>query len=224
MPVSPRAFSARTRLEPINPAAPVTTISMAVSGKEFFGMNHRGTKLAYDNARSLVGQFYGLGEGGACRKHDAQNGNYRIPRSADIVHFPRDCRNVEAFAFAVQRHALFAARNQQRIQAELAAQLLRAPGQVVLALPAPGDFTEFRPVRRKQRSVLVARIVVAFGIDKYRFSRRARRLDHAFYMPQPALAVVGQDDEVGISEPGLEIRELRQQDFVTGFGFEIDTQ
>ena len=40
-------------------------------------------------------------------------------------------------ALAIQRHALLAARQQQRFQAELPAQLLRAPRQVASLFQAP---------------------------------------------------------------------------------------
>src|SRR5260370_26337999 len=97
MPVSPRAFSALTILEPIKPTAPVTTIYMrtiqkcspsSLAFEQFFRVNHRGAELAYDDSGRFVGELHGFSESGAGRQHHAQNGNDGVSPAADIVHFP----------------------------------------------------------------------------------------------------------------------------------------
>src|SRR3954471_5356687 len=110
--LSPRAFSALTRLEPMKPAAPVTTIYICGSVEKFFRVDYCGAEFANDNSGCLVGKRNGLGKTGAPRQHDTQNCNHRIPGTADIVHFPRNCGDMQALAFAVQSHAFLASRNQ----------------------------------------------------------------------------------------------------------------
>src|SRR5436190_19997441 len=100
--VSPRAFSALTKLEPMKPAAPVTTIYISASVKKFFGLNYGGAEFANDNSRCLVGKRHGLRKAGARRQHDTQNRNHRIPRTADIVHFTRNGGDMQALPRAVQ--------------------------------------------------------------------------------------------------------------------------
>src|SRR6267154_6871316 len=68
--VSPRAFSARTRFEPMNPAAPVTTKDMFFQplsslrqlGHQFLGMDYSRAELAHDDPRCLVGSHNGIVE------------------------------------------------------------------------------------------------------------------------------------------------------------------
>ena len=50
------------------------------------------------------------------------------------------------------------------------------------------------------------------------------KLDHSRDVRQPALAVVGQDDDVPIGDHPLVVRELVEQDLVTRRGLKVDTQ
>src|SRR5689334_24608876 len=76
---SPRWLSALTMLQPMKPAAPVTTIMRPFEvksvGKELFGMHHRGTELAHYDAGRLVGPAHGLFQIASRCQHRAQRCN-----------------------------------------------------------------------------------------------------------------------------------------------------
>jgi hypothetical protein len=129
--------NALTMFEPINPAAPVTTMYMVVrSGKSSSGWI-RQCQLADHDARRPVRQFHGFRKTRSGGKHHAKHRYHRVAGSAHIVHFARHGRHVQPRALAVERHAFFAARHQQGFDAEVVAQFLRPRGQIVLVPSVP---------------------------------------------------------------------------------------
>ena len=126
---------------------------------------------------------------------------------------------------AEQRHAFLAARHQQRVDLELAAQPLRASVEFALAA-SRSPATARNSARFGVISVapLVAREIVAFGIDQHRLAMPAREADHARDVREPALAVVGQYYRIATRDELRIIGELGAQDLVARRGFEIDTQ
>ena len=71
-------------------------------------MNHRGTEFSHDDAGGLVGKLDCFCKTRAPCEHHAQHCNYRVARTAYIVHFPRNGGNVKALAFAVGGKHVFA--------------------------------------------------------------------------------------------------------------------
>src|SRR3989454_12803390 len=87
--VSPRALSARTRFEPMNPAAPVTTKYMVFQplsslrqlGHQFLGMDYSRAELAHDDPRCLVGGHNGIVKRHAGAEHCAECCDHRDRKS-----------------------------------------------------------------------------------------------------------------------------------------------
>ena len=164
------------------------------------------------------------GSAAPLRQHRRQRRDHGIARAAHVEHLARLRRLVQHAALLVQAHALLAARDQQRLGAQFAPQRLRPRGQVVLVFPAPHHFAHFGAVGRDDGGAMVARIVVALGIDQDGLAGGAREFDHFRDMREPALAVVGQHQHVAVGEQRLEIGQLVRQHFVAGQGLEIDAQ
>ena len=121
-------------------------------------------------------------------------------------------------------HALLAARHQQCVEAQFAAQFLNPGSEVRFRCPAPDDFTQFRTVRRDHRRAGVLAPLVALGIDQHRLARRAGQGDHFSDVGQAALAVVGKDHRIAGSDTALEFGQLGLQDFMRGRRLEVDAQ
>src|SRR6478672_974870 len=84
---SPRWLSALIRLEPMKPAAPVTTIILqaSLSREQLFGVHDRGAELADHDAGRLVRPTHGLFDIAAGRQHGAEDRDHRISRTAHVV-------------------------------------------------------------------------------------------------------------------------------------------
>jgi len=128
---------------------------------------------------------------------------------------------VQLAAGAEQRHALLAARDEQRLERELAPQRLRAARHVGLVLPGAHHLTQLRAVRRDDRRTAIARIVVALRIDQHALLRAARELDHLPDVRHAALAVIGEQDQVALRQRGAILRELRGEHLARGGALEI---
>ena len=89
-------------------------------------MHDSGAEFADDNPGRLVGPPNGVGHRLAGGEHHRQDGNDRVPSTADVEHFAREGRNMQTLPPALQGHAFFAARNQQGVEIEALAKLLRA--------------------------------------------------------------------------------------------------
>ena len=195
--------------------------------KSSSGSDDRRAELADDDARRPVGEH--------ARLRPARRRAASMTPSVAITVSPAPLTSYTSRAWAgtcsrspsrIQRHAFFAARHQQRVRSQLAAQLA-APcaSSSRLVLPAPRHFAKLGAVRREQRRAAIARVVVAFRIDEHRLARRARQRDHALDVREPALAVVGQDDRVACRADALRNRAAWQRRTSwLGLGLEIDAQ
>src|SRR6185503_5492370 len=117
-----------------------------------------------------------------------------------------------------------AAREEQRLQPELLAQRLRAALEILLVLPGADDFAQLGEVRREDARALVARVVVALGVDQHALPGAARGTDHLRDVVQPALAVVGKDDHVALGQRAAEVLELGREHLARRRLFEVDAQ
>ena len=127
-------------------------------------------------------------------------------------------------AAAEQGHALFAAGEQQRVEAEVAAQGLRFFRQLLFAVPASRYFAQFGAVGREQRGAGVFGVVAAFGVDEHWFARLPRPFDKGGNVGEAAFAVVGENDEVAAGEFVAEGLPHAVEHFVRGCVFEVDAQ
>ena len=154
MSVSPRAFSAFTRFEPMNPAAPVTMSVIAHAP--------RGSRRARRDARRRCR---------ACRRRCPPRGWRRaspscrsapqatISASTPITVSPAPLTSKTSRARVAswwllrreERHAFLAARHDERLEVELEAQLLRAPREVGLVAPAADHLAQLAAVGREHR-------------------------------------------------------------------------
>src|SRR5258708_12714106 len=95
--VSPRAFSARTRFDPMKPAAPVTAkymffqplSSVRQLGHQFPRMDYRRTELADDDPRRLVGGHNGIVKRQPRAEHCAERCDHGVACAAHIEHLAR---------------------------------------------------------------------------------------------------------------------------------------
>jgi hypothetical protein len=122
-----------------------------------------------------------------------------------------------------QGHPLFAPGDQQGLQTEVAAQLARL-GSELFVLPATDHLLQFE--RFGVITVAPAYLPHSspLGSTSTGLSGGAGDADHFRDVGQPALAIVGQDDHIGVGYPALEIGQLGLQDLVRRRRFEIDTQ
>src|SRR5260221_4775449 len=145
MRVSPRAFSARTRFEPMNPAAPVTTRSMwfeslsvlSQRDEKFLRLDHRRAELPDHDSGRPVGDAHRVAQRHARAEHYPQRGDDRVARAAHVEHFAGPGRLLAPLVPFLQGHALFAPRKQQRCQAERVAPFLDLCGQLLVERTAP---------------------------------------------------------------------------------------
>src|SRR5215472_12709619 len=113
MRVSPRAFRARTRLDPTNPAAPVTTMVMSSSvlrkrREKLLRLNDRRSELPDHDSARLVGHAHRVAQRHAGAEHHAQRRDDSVPRAAHVEYLARPGGLVAAPARLIERHALFA--------------------------------------------------------------------------------------------------------------------
>src|SRR6187551_351741 len=143
---SPRSLNALTRFEPMKPAAPVTTIYMlssAFRSKKFVRQRNGGAELADHYTGCAIGDAHRFVHRTAAGEHYRHGRDDCIARAADVGHFARLGRHVQAARALVQRHAIRSARHQQRVDFKLTAQPLRPLGLFALAAPCAGDIAEF---------------------------------------------------------------------------------
>src|SRR5262245_52320621 len=90
MRVSPRALSARTRFDPMKPAAPVTTTYMSSPSllgfrerrEQLARLHDRGAELADHDAARAVCDRHRVPQRGPGAKHDPQRGDHRVAGAA----------------------------------------------------------------------------------------------------------------------------------------------
>src|SRR5688572_7128902 len=151
---SPRSLSARTRLEPMKPAAPVTMSAMVSVSRgealgELRGVDDSGSELAHDDSRRMVGDAHRIVQARARGDHEREHGDDGVARAAHVVDLARARVLVVALRRREERHALLAARHHQRLEPELGAQALRAPLEVGVVLPASRHLAELAAVGRE---------------------------------------------------------------------------
>jgi hypothetical protein len=149
--------------EPMKPAAPVTTMYMvlpynadASSARVTTAVPSLPTTMP---ARD-IGDANGLGPVGPGGEHDGQRGDDGVAGAGNVEHLARLRGLMVGFLIGKQRHALFAARHQQRFEPEFAAQHLRLGGEFGFGRPATDDFAQFRAIRRNHRRAGVPGVVV----------------------------------------------------------------
>src|SRR4249920_3460839 len=81
MSVSPRAFSALTRLEPIKPAAPVTMIMRMSIHEQLVGLHHGGAEPADDDPGRTIRPAHRIGQGHPRRQHRTERCDHGIART-----------------------------------------------------------------------------------------------------------------------------------------------
>ena len=132
--------------------------------------------------------------------------------------------NVERAVRREEAHAFLGARDEQRRDVERLAQRHRLGGHLARIAPATHHLPEFAAIGRDHRRAAIAVPVLALGVDQHGLARRARALDHRRDVREPALAVVGEDEEVRVGEQAFEVGQLGRQHLVRGRGLEIDAQ
>jgi hypothetical protein len=101
-------------------------------------------------------------------------------------------------------------------------ELMRLARELGFRLPAPRYFAELRAVGCDERRALIARVVVALGIDQDRSAGLSAESNHAADVCEPAFAVIRQYDGLRARQRALEIAQLRGKRFMAGRGFEVD--
>ena len=165
------------------------------------------------------------GKIGAGAEQRAERRDDGVARARDVVDLARDRRNVVGAVRRVQAHPLLRARDEQRRRRRAAARSACAFAVISrVVAPAPDDLPELAAIGRDHRRAAIPVPVVALRIDQHRLSRGARALDHRRDVREPALAVVGQDHEIGVREQPVEVGELGREHLVRRRGLEIDAQ
>ena len=147
-----------------------------------------------------------------------------VSPAGNVEHFAGLRGLMMDFLIGKERHALFAARHQQRFEAKFTAQLLRLGGEFSFGRPATDDFPQFRAIRRDHGRAGVPGVVVPLGIDQHRLVAGAGDGDHLGDVGQAALAIIREDDHIGLRHPLLEVGQLGLQDFVRRRRLEVDAQ
>ncbi len=122
--------------------------------------------------------------------------DHRIARARDVEHLARLGRQRVRLAVGEQRHALLAARHEQRFEIEIGAQLspLRRSSASVGA--AADDRLELAAVRRERERAAVALEVRALRVDEHRDARGSALRDELGRAAQRAFRVVRKHDDV----------------------------
>ena len=179
--VTPRSLSALTRLEPMKPAAPVTTVYMVcLLPDQFFAGRHGRAELADDDAGRAVGDAHGVRQPGARGEHHARawRSRCRRRRSRRTLRAPAPARAVRRpLRNSVMPSSLRVTSSASSPSSRAQRSALR--GEVGLVLPAADDLAQFGAVGREQGRAAVARVVVALRDRPAPACRRARQTDHS---------------------------------------------
>src|SRR5207249_6831110 len=73
--------------------------------REFVGMDYRGSQLADDDARGLIGDAHGAAYIRVRADQNAQRRDHRVARPGDVIDFARLRGNVLRARIGIQRHA-----------------------------------------------------------------------------------------------------------------------
>ena len=155
----------------------------------------------------------------------AERGDDGVAGAGDVVDLARDRRNVVGAVRRVEAHPLLRARDEQRRRRRAAARSACAFAVIsASSRQRPTTLPELAAIGRDHRRAAILVPVVALRIDEHRLSRGARALDHRRDVREPALAVIGEDQEIGVGEQPVEVGELGREHLVRRRGLEIDAQ
>ncbi len=166
--------------------------------------------------------MHGFGQRRTGRQHRREGCDNGIAGTRHVGKLLRPGSLMQHAALLVQTHAFLAARDQQRLGAKFASQCLRPRGHVIFVFPAPHHLAQFGAVGCNDARAMITGIVVALGIDQDDLFCGTSQLDHLRYVREPALAVIGQYQDVAICQQHLEIGQLVGQYFTGRRGLEID--
>src|ERR1700731_2988972 len=113
MSVMPCRLSASTSFEPMNPAAPVTTLYISVFFDLFVVSGHGSPQLADHDAGGAVGDPHRRLEACPGSEHHSKGTDDSVTRAGDVEDFARRRLDVQLAAAAKQGHALLAAGHEQ---------------------------------------------------------------------------------------------------------------
>ena len=161
------------------------------------------------------------------RQHRGQRGDHGVARAGHVEHFARLRRHVQVPPRVNRRHALFRAGQQQARRGRARrAGLLRLGRQLRLRC------SSCRPPARNSARLGVSTVAPAYAskvarpwVDQHRSCRpRGARAIMRATCDQPALAVVGQHDDVVAGSNALKSAQLVAQHVVARALLEIDPQ
>ena len=157
-----------------------------------------GAELADDDAGGAIGDAHRLVQARRPRPSIRASVAITVSPAPVTSKTSRACVGTCSMPVVVeQRHALFAARDQQGVEVDAPAQRLRA-----LVQRRPRRASAPTPARSSERfgvitvAPAIARVVAALRVDQHRLAGRRAELDHARHVGQPALAVVGEQHHV----------------------------
>ena len=165
------------------------------------GVHDRGAELADDDARRLIGDAHRDRRISAPAPSSAPSVAITVSPAPETSNTSRATRRnvLRAGLRGVEAHALLRARDEQRVDAELGAQRLRLGRHV-----APRRASGRRPARNSAR---LGVIIVAprysvqsspLGSTSTGLPAARAPLDHRRDVREPALAVIGEHDHVGV--------------------------
>ena len=102
------------------------------------------------------------------------------------------------FARLDQRHASFAAGDQECGEIQLGAQRFRLGDEISITRAGADDGLELGEIRREQCGPRIRRPVTTLGVDQHRLAGAARGGDECGHIGQRALAVVAQNHRVAL--------------------------
>jgi len=186
----------------------------------------RGSEFTHDDTRRAVGDAHCGLQAGSGGEHYGEGCDHRVAGTGHVEHLglAGHGRDRCGFALGKQSHSMFAAGKEQRLEAELVAQSLGAPLEVLLVLPGADHPAELVEVRGDDVHALVARIVVTLRIGEHAPAGLARRAHHLRDVREAPFAVVGENHRVAFGERALEFLELGREHLARRGLLEIDAQ
>src|SRR3954468_19626528 len=165
-------------------------------------------------------------QAGSGGQHYGEARDHRVAGTGHVEHLglAGHGRDRCGFALGKQSHPMFAAGEEKRLEAELVAQALGAPLEVLFVLPGADHPAQLVEVRGDDAHALVARIVVTLRIGEHAPAGLARRAHHLRDVREAPFAVVGENHSIAFAERALEFLELGREHLARRGLLEIDAQ
>src|SRR5438552_774243 len=180
-------------------SAELTCRMRIVSNKirEKFGpAERRGSDLADNDARSMIGQCCALFDARSGRVRQTKRGDHGIPGAGHIENFARECRQVVGIHGVEKGHSIFTPRDQCIVTSKFFQQLVPCLLQrCFVGNGRPGEQFRFTLIRSDYRYRPVIVGMLDLRIDEYRHRGTARLRQYAGKnLPaDDTLVVVGND-------------------------------